>query len=260
MTATSKTSLRAGVAGANSTADRAIEILLLFSHDKPVWTSNEISEHFEMPRSTTYRYLASLRANSLIVQDVRGAFSLGPRLLHMAQVARIGNPIIAVATQEMEHLSAQFSEAVVLNERIGSEIVALHRIDSPARIVLKSTRTHLTPWPATGSAKVLLAFAAEDDATDLLNKLTPTRYTPHTIATLAGLRKELQKVREAGYATSDEERDQDVWGVSVPLFQGGECAHALSLVGPKFRIPPDTRTAMTEALLKASQRISMQLS
>ena len=213
-----------------------------------------------MPRSTTYRYLASLRAHSLIVQDARGAFSLGPRLLHMAQVARMGNPIIAVATEVMQQLSEQFSEVVVLNERIGSEIIALHRIESPARIVLKSTRTHLTPWPATGSAKVLLAFAPPEESADLFSRLTPTRYTAHTITSVTGLRKQLQSVREAGYAISDEERDDDVWGASVPLFQGGECTHALSLVGPKFRLPPETRTAMVEALLEASQRISTQLS
>ena len=260
MKATSNSNPRGSAAGANSTADRAIEILLLFSQDRPVWTSNEISEHFEMPRSTTSRYLASLRANSLIVQDARGAFNLGPRLLHMAHVARICNPIVAVATEVMQPLSEQFSEVVVLNERLGSEIIALHRIESQARIVLKSTRTHLTPWPATGSAKVLLAFASKEESAELFESLTPTRYTTHTIATVAGLRKELQSIRETGFATSDEERDDDVWGASVPLFHGGECAHALSLVGPKFRIPPKTRAAIIDALLDASRHVSAQLS
>lgn len=255
-----KPSPRSAGAGANSTADRAIEILLLFSQDKPVWTSHEISEHFGMPRSTTYRYLTSLRANSLIVQDARGAFTLGPRLLHMAQVARIGNPIISVATDAMQQLSERFGEIVVLNERIGGEIISLHRIESPARIVLKSTRTHLTPWPATGSAKVLLAFAAHDEYEALLGALTPMRYTANTIADLDDLRAHLQTIRQTGYAVSDEERDADVWGASVPLFHGGECKHALSVVGPKFRIPAETRSAIIEALCAASRAISAQLS
>jgi DNA-binding IclR family transcriptional regulator len=245
--------------GANSTADRAIEILLLFTQDQPVWTHQEISAHFEMPRSTTYRYLTSLRSNALIVQDGRGSFSLGPRLLHMAQVARLGNPVLSVAAEKMQDLAEKFQEVVVLNERVGQEIIALDRIESPQRIVLKSTRTHLLPWPATGSAKVLLAFANKEDADTLNAALTPTPYTPQTIRTKPQLLKHLEGVRRAGYATSDEERDQDVWGASVPLFQGGQCRHALSVVGPKFRLTEAKRAAIVAELLKAAADISRQL-
>ncbi len=249
----------AASSGANATADRAIEILLLFSQDHPVWTSQEISNHLDMPRSTTYRYLASLRANALIVQDGRGTFSLGPRLLQMAQVARISNPMVAVAMHKMQELAERFEENVVLNERVGQEIISLDRIDSPQRIVLKSTRTHLLPWPATGSAKVLLAFAEPAESQELVAALEPVTYTDHTIPTLDKLLKHLEGVRKAGYATSDEERDPDVWGASVPLFQAGACCHALSVVGPKFRMSPQRRKAIIEALLQASREISAQL-
>src|SRR5687767_7812175 len=54
---------------ANSTADRAIDILMAFSEDKPAWSTAEIAAHFGMPRSTTYRYLNSLRSYALIVED-----------------------------------------------------------------------------------------------------------------------------------------------------------------------------------------------
>lgn len=244
---------------ANATADRAIDILMLFTQEKPVWSPQEISSHFDMPRSTTYRYLSSLRSNALIVQDGRGSFSLGPRLLHMAQVARRGNPVIAVAAEKMQELAHRFQEIVVLNERVGQEIIALERIESPQRIVLKSTRTHLLPWPATGSAKVLLAYCPQEEFDALSAALTPTPYTRHTIKTLPQLIKNLGGIRQAGYATSDEERDEDVWGASVPLFQAGECRHALSVVGPKFRMPAAARTAIIEALLEASADISHQL-
>lgn len=244
---------------ANSTADRAIDILMLFSQEKPVWSPQEISSHFDMPRSTTYRYLTSLRSNALIVQDGRGSFSLGPRLLHMAQVARLVNPVIAVAAERMQELARRFHENVVLNERVGQEIIALDRIDSPQRIVLKSTRTHLLPWPATGSAKVLLAHCPQDEFDAIAAALTPTPYTRHTIKTLPQLVRSLGAVRQAGYATSDEERDDDVWGASVPLFHAGTCHHALSVVGPKFRIPAATRTAIVEALVQASADISQAL-
>lgn len=245
---------------ANATADKAIEILLLFSPSKPLWTQQEISAHLTMSRSTTYRYLTSLRATGLVVQDVRGSFCLGPRLLHMAQAARWGNPVIGLALEPMRQLSERFGEIVVLNERAGHEILALDRIDSPHRIGLKSTRTHLLPWPATGSAKVLLAFCAQPESDALFAQLKPMAYTARTIPTLPQLREHLRTVREQGYAVSDEERDEGVWGVSVPLLQGDDCRHALSVVGPKYRLSKAQRETIVEATVDAGRQISDRMS
>lgn len=245
--------------GANSTADRAIEILLLFSQTHPVWTSQEIAAHFKMPRSTTYRYLQSLRAHALIVQDSRGGFCLGPRLLHMAQMARVGNPIVEVCAAPMRALAERFQENILLNERLGTEVIALDRLESPHRVGLKATRTHILPWPANSSAKVLLAFCEEQERAPLWEMLHPTLYTPRTLSTLPLLQEHLQAVRQQGYAISDEERDDGVWGASVPLFAQGTCHHALSVAGPKYRIPTEQRQHIVDALLDAARTIGAQL-
>ncbi len=244
---------------ANATADRAIEILLLFSEQAPVWTAPEIAAHFDMPRSTIYRYLGSLRSHALIVQDSRGSYTLGPRLLHLSQVARAVNPVVSVALPKMRELAERFKENVVLSERIGTEIIGLERLQSPHQIVLKSSRTHLLPWPATGSAKVFLAFAPEPERSQILAALTPTAYTRCTLADMVALDQHLAGVRAQGYAESDEERDEGVWGASAPVFSQGVCRYALALVGPKFRVTPEMRAEMVKALVKAGKAISDEL-
>ena len=89
----------------NSTADRAIDILLLFSEDRPVWTTAEIAAHFDMPRTTIYRYLGSLRSYSLIVEDNAGGYRLGPKIFPLAQAARAGTSILKVAEPFLEELN-----------------------------------------------------------------------------------------------------------------------------------------------------------
>jgi DNA-binding IclR family transcriptional regulator len=244
---------------ANATADRAIEILLLFTEQAPIWSAPELAAHFDMPRSTIYRYLGSLRSHALIVQDSRGSYALGPRLLQMAQVAKAVNPVIGVAVPRMRELAERFKENVVLNECIGTDIMPLERIQSPHHIVLKSSRTHMLPWPATGSAKVFLAFASDAERSRILTTLTPTAYTEHTIATLAELEEHLRQVKAQGHAVSDEERDEGVWGASVPVFDQHGCRYAISVLGPKFRIPKGTRAEIIKALEQASQAISQDL-
>ncbi len=69
-------------------SERAIDILMVFSEDKPVWSRGEIAEHFGMPRSTTYCYLTSLRSYALIVEDRHGGYRLAPRIFPLAAVAK----------------------------------------------------------------------------------------------------------------------------------------------------------------------------
>src|SRR3990172_2284296 len=73
---------------ANTTADRAIDTLLLFSDEKPNWSAAEIAARFDMPRSTVYRYLNTLHTYALIVEDADGGFQLGPRIFPLARIAK----------------------------------------------------------------------------------------------------------------------------------------------------------------------------
>ncbi len=255
-----RTTTRTAPAGAaNSTADRAIEILLLFSREKPDWSLAEISERFQMPRSTTYRYLSSLRAHALIVQDAHGRLSLGPRLPHMAQIARASHSVAALASGPMRELADRFKEAVVLNERVGQEIMCLERLDSPHRIMLKATQSQMLPWPVNGSAKVLLAFCDPAEADDIIALLKPVSYTEKSITSVPKLLKHLKLIQQQGFATTDEERDEGVWGASVPIMEGERCHHALSVVGPVFRVSEERQREIIDALLKTATQISEQL-
>src|SRR5262245_61489292 len=115
---------------ANATADRAIDILMLFTEDHPVWSSAAISAHFGMPRTTTYRYLNSLRAYGLVVEDATRGFRLGMRALALARVAKLGLSVVDVALPEMNRLNAMFGETVHLNHRVERDIVLLQSLES----------------------------------------------------------------------------------------------------------------------------------
>ncbi len=78
----------ASTTGRNSTADRAIDVLFLFDVHTPVLSAGDIAERLGMSRSTTYRYLQSLRTSNLLEEDaVRGGFRLGSRVFELARIA-----------------------------------------------------------------------------------------------------------------------------------------------------------------------------
>jgi len=248
-----KTAGRGAAGSANATADRAIDILLLFSEEQPVWTVNDVAVHFSMPRSTIYRYVSSLRGYALIIEDARGGggYRLGPRVFALARVARSNTSVIRIAAPHLASLSERYGELVVLNQRVGHEMITLDRIESRHRVAISYTRSQLLPWPATGSAKLLLAFAPEPERTPLMKLLKPQRYTHKTLATRAAMLKELERIRREGYALTDEERDEGVWGVAAPISLRAEVQHCIAIAVPRFRITakklPGVITATTAA-------------
>lgn len=244
---------------ANSTADRAIDILLLFSEERPVWTAVEIAAHFDMPRSTTYRYINSLRSYALIVGDESGGYRLGPKIFPLARVAKASTSILAIAAPHLTALNEKFGESVTLYERVGYEMLALDRFESRHRVRITYARGQLLPWPAAASAKVLLAHADRADQEAMFRLMEPVRYTRKTITGLKALRRVLNKIRNDGYAYSDQERDEGVRGIAAPIASGGEARYCVTMSGPSFRLTDEKIPEMVSGVRTTASKISEAL-
>lgn len=244
---------------ANSTADRVIEILLLFSDQKPLWTAVELSQRMDMPRSTVYRYLNSLKNSKLLMEQGDGVFKLGPKIQVLANVAKISTNFIDIARAEMLGLSERFNETVLFNELVDFDVATLERIESRQRIRLVSTRSSLLPWPATPSSKLFLAYAAEEKKELFWRMSTPQAYTAHTIVDRQAMEQALARIVAQGYACSDEERDDGVIGVAVPVPAPQGCQYCLSIVAPKFRVSEALLDEMRGALVTAARNVALHL-
>jgi DNA-binding IclR family transcriptional regulator len=249
----------AKVGAANSTADRAIDALLAFSDERPVWSAAELAVHFAMPRSTLYRYLNTLRGVGLIAEDEHGRYRLGPRILQLARIAKLNSSILSVASPVIAELSRCFNETVIINEKVGHEMITLERVETRHTVSVSSLRGQLLPWPAAASAKVMLAFADSAEQEELLRLMTPVRYTPKTIANRKALRAAIKLIRGQGYAVGKEELDADVCAVAAPIFSRGECRFSLSIAAPTFRLPDDRLPAMIAAVKAAALAITTEL-
>jgi len=244
---------------ANSTADRAIDILLLFSEEKPIWSTTEIAGHFGMPRTTTYRYISSLRSYALIVEDASGGYRLGPKIFPLARVAKASTSIMTVAAPHLAELNRKFGEAVTLYERIGHESIPLDRFESRHRVKMMYSRGQILPWPGAASAKVLLAHAPKDEQEEIFRILVPVRYTEKTTRTPKLLRLALDQIRNDGFVYSDQEREEGVRAIAAPIFSAGEGRYCVTLSGPLFRITAQKLPPMIAAVRAAAQKVTDDL-
>lgn len=243
----------------NSTADRALEVLQLFSDDRLVWSGSEIAAHFGVARSTGYRYLKGL-VSSGFIEECDGGFRLGPRVFDLARLARKGLGLSEVARPVMRELADDVGETVLLTRLSGTAVVCLELEESTHHIRLSYERGHVMPVNAGAAAEVLLAWTPAADVDEILAAAPLKRFTRHTITSPTALHTRLAQIRRQGFALSSGELDPDVLGIAAPIWSADDKVEAaISIAALATRVPESRTTKVTKAVRNAAERITTRL-
>lgn len=225
-----------GKAQRNQTADRTIQLLLLYDEDRTVLSASEVAGQLGMSRSTTYRYLQSLRDAGLLEEDPAG-YRLGPQVLRLAHLTRRGLGLSEIAAPIMRRLVDETGETVLLTRRSGKQVVCLEREESSRSLRLSYERGQILPVHAGASALVLLAWLDEAELDRTLGFGPLERFTDKTITDPQALKSRLADIRGRGYAVTYGERDPGVVGVAAPISGRSEPVVAgLTVVTPQHRL------------------------
>jgi DNA-binding IclR family transcriptional regulator len=245
----------------NATADRAVQLLLLYDDSRPTLSAAEVAEHLGMSRSTTYRYLQSLRAAGLLEEDpATASFRLGPRIFTLARVARKGLGLSELATPIMRRLVAQTGETVLLTCRSGSHVICVEREESTQHLRLSYERGQVLPVHAGASAIILLAWLEPAELDKILAETALDQFTDATITDANVLRARLSEIRKLGYAVTFGERDPGVVGIAAPIWNEKErVAAGLSVVIPSHRVSEDILQRTITAVRSYAGQVSDQL-
>ncbi|WP_426247425.1 IclR family transcriptional regulator [Nocardioides sp. LHG3406-4] len=240
----------------NSTADRALVVLQLFSEEKPVWSGAEISEHIGVARSTGYRYLSSL-VQSGFIAETNGGFQLGPRIFQLARVARGRVGLAETALPAMQELADSVQETVLLTRRSGSAVVCLERVEAPRAIRLSYERGYVLPINAGAAAEALLAWLPQAEIRRVLSEAPLQRFTASTLVDAQAIEERLEQIRRDGYALTRGEVDPDVLGIAAPIRgHDGSVSAAVSIAALSTRVNAKQAKVMTEGVLAAAATIT----
>lgn len=255
-----KTKQRATSPSRIQSLDRAVAILNSFTTDRPELGVTEIARLTGLTRSTAHRILTNLEMHQL-VRQVRagGRYALGPGLLRLAHSAR-GN-LEEFARPVMAWLRDETDETVGLHIVNGERFrMVVDQVES--RQSIRRTYTSIgEPLPIHQGApgKVLLAYLPDDLRQQILSEPLEAA-TKSTIVDPDLLRKELESVRERGFATSFAERVDGVFTVAVPVFDyRGSATAALSVTGPAGRLSEERLLEFAPHAQMAAKNLSSML-
>lgn len=244
----------------NSTADRALDILMLFSDDQLMISGQEVSDRLGVARSTAYRYLQSLVSAGFLEEQPRVGFRLGTRILELARLARRGFGISEVSLPVMAELTEKVGETVLLTRRYGTSVVCVERTSPDHPLRLSYERGHVLPPNAGAAALALLAWATDAEVEQVIESSGLPRFTSTTITDSAALRDRLAQIRHDGYALSVGELDNDILGIAAPVRGGrGQVVAALSVACLAQRVPEEARPGLAAEVVSAASLISERL-
>jgi DNA-binding IclR family transcriptional regulator len=116
------------------------------------------------------------------------------------------------------------------------------------------------PVHCTSVGKAILAFLPEERAADVVRRTRFERYTHRTIATAEALRAEMEKTRRRGYAVDDEEFEEGLRCIAVPLLDAQRLpVAAVSISGPSFRVTAQKLPSIANQLLQCVRGIAADM-
>lgn len=244
----------------NTTTDRTLTILGMFSDTVPTISAAQIATTLGVARSTAYRYVETLVVNGFLEESPHG-FRLGIRILELARVARRAYGLSDVALPHLKALAERFHQTVLLTRRTGTSVICVEREEAEQQYVRFSyERGSRLPINAGASALVLLAWLPDDDVRELLSKIDLPSFTSATVTAVDDLVSRLQDIRETGYSLTLAEVDADALGIAAPIFApDGSVAAAVSIIAMQSRLPPSERAAATAAVCDAAEGITRTL-
>ena len=243
----------------NSTADRALNVLQMFTDDRPEISAVEVAETLGVARSTAYRYLQTLVQAQFLAETGRGAFRLGLRIFELARIARRGYGLADLCVPAMRELAERFNQTVLLTKQMGTAVVCLEREESRNQYVrLSYERGSILSINAGASALVLLAWTPEDRVRAMFENLSLLqRFTPKTLTDVEAVVERLAQIRAAGYAVTDGEVDPTAMGIAAPIFRpDGDVLAAVSVVLIRSLVSPAEIERIIEGVTEAARTLS----
>lgn len=229
----------------SKTADQALSVLLEVGDNGPL-TPAQLARSLKLNRTVVHRLLSTLHQRGFVTRQ-EGGYVPGAILVRIAE--RVQPELRAQGRAAMLELADAVGETVVLHIPDGEDAVVLEQVVSDRNVVRVEHQI--------GSRHALVAGASGRAMLAFLGLSTIERIT-RRLDHPDGLKRELEGVRQLGYALSHDELQQGVHGLAVPVRDTPDHAVAsMAILVPTTRA--NSLMQHTDALLEASAALSRAL-
>jgi DNA-binding IclR family transcriptional regulator len=241
--------------------ERGIDLLFLFSAEKPILSLDEISRALDLPESTAYRLAATLCMKTVLTRSASGkGYGLHASLLRLLTVVRAHLDIGGLALPSLEALARESGETSQLCLLQGNEVVCAEAIGSANAIRFMPEKGRGVPLHTSALGRAVFAFLPESFLVKYLRRPGLQAMTPYTVTDPRRFREILRQIRTQGWAVSFQQNLLGARGVAVPIFDDqGRAIASLGISGPHPRFGDKAARSLVPSLQAHARTISRAL-
>lgn len=240
---------------------RALDIIAFVGEKKGGLGVTEIANRMDINKSSVYRILSTLVQYGYIEQEEETSrYKLGYKFLEVSSRLLESIDIRKEAFPYLQQLENETNEVIHLVVYDQGEVVYIEKLDGGETLRMHSKVGKRAPMHCTSVGKAILAHLPDEVVLDVLSRKGMPAHTSYTITNQEQFLKELQFVRERGYALDNEENEYGITCMAVPLFDHtGKVISAMSISGPSMRMTEERLQLLSTCLICIGKKLSARL-
>ncbi len=239
---------------------KAIEILELFSPDRPELSLAEISAQLQYPKTTVHTILKTLLSKEFVEQNTAGLYSLGTAIIPMTQSVRVNVQLRDRAAPLLRELGEFCGESIYLTVQNGAYCLYIYAIESTHRLLARTAVGDRMPMHCTSVGKAILAYLPEAEVRKIVMVSGMPEFNEHTITSLERLIDDLAVTRSRGFAIDASEHEEGTFCLGAPIFnERGEPFASCSISGTDREIVGEKLELYSAGIRYTAQEISSRM-
>ncbi len=239
--------------------EKGLSIIETFDDAHSRLTASQAGERCGLTRTAARRYLLTLQHLGYVASDGK-LFWLTPRVLRLGQSYLESARLPRVVQPFLQRVTAGTQEIAYVSVMDGDDIVYVARNGSNRSMNTGFVLGSRVQAQVTAAGLLMLALRDPEWLERWLDAHTLKAYTSHTITNKERLRLELERIRQQGWALSEQQLELNYRGIAAPLIDHhGDLVGALSVTMPMGQESSEDAIKRVLAVLQETARAMRNL-
>ncbi|MEB3749879.1 HTH-type transcriptional regulator XynR [Geobacillus icigianus] len=240
---------------------RALQIIEIVSAKKDGLGVTEIAKQMDINKSSVYRILTTLAQYGYIEQHPETErYKLGYKFLELSSKLLDSIDLRQEAKPYLRQLEKETNEVIHLVVYDQGEVIYIEKLEGTETLRMHSKVGKRAPMHCTAVGKAILAHLPPAVAAEIIERKGLPKHTDRTITNREAFFRELETVRQNGYALDLEENEYGIRCVAVPIFDyTGSVVAAISVSGPTIRMTDDRISDLAVRMRQLGSELSARL-
>ncbi|WP_068303779.1 IclR family transcriptional regulator C-terminal domain-containing protein [Pararhodobacter sp. CCB-MM2] len=201
----------------NTSFARGLDVIRAFDARNPRLTVAGVADRTGLDRAVARRLLLTLVEEGYARQDGK-LFELSSKVLTLGYSYLSAMSLDQRLQPNLDALSKDLGQAVSVSVLDGAETIFIARSDQAGQVMAYVVRTGLRLSAFTSaSGRVLLSGLAPEEVARRLEQAQVVALTPYTKTDPEQILTEIARVRAAGHCVNEQELEEGLLSVSVPV-------------------------------------------